>query len=42
MNSPLASKISSFGVSDLRNSTLLRAIRALNPKILNCNLLRPE
>jgi len=38
----LASKISSFCVANLRNSQLLRAIRALNLNILNCNLLRPE
>jgi len=42
MDSHLAPKISSFGVANLRNSALLRAIRALNLKILNHNLLCPE
>ena len=31
-----------FGVANLRNSTRLRAIRALNLKIFDYNLLRPE
>jgi hypothetical protein len=42
MNSYLASKISSFFVAYLRNSSLLRAIFASNLNILDRNLLRPE
>jgi Ca-activated chloride channel family protein len=46
MNSHLASKRSSFGVANLRNSTLLRAIHALNLNSLNRpdigTLLRPD
>jgi len=47
MNSSLAPKISSFCVAlplseKVRNSQLLRAIRALNLNILDHNLLRPE
>ncbi len=42
LNSYLAPKMSSFCVANLRNSQLLRAIRALNPFILDRNLLRPE
>jgi hypothetical protein len=48
MNSYLVSKMSSFRVANLRNSELLRAIRALHPKgitnlnILDHNLLRSE
>ena len=42
MNSYLVSKISSFYVANLRNSQLLRAIRAMNLNILDHNLLRPE
>jgi hypothetical protein len=42
MNSYLAPKMSSFCVANLRNSWLLRAIRALNLNILNHNLLRSE
>jgi hypothetical protein len=42
MNSHLAPRISGFVRADLRNGTLLAAIRALNLKILNRKLLRPE
>lgn len=46
MNSHLAPKMPSFCVANLRNSTLLRAIRALNLNILTRpyfgNLPRPE
>ena len=42
MNSYLVSKTSSFYVANLRNSQLLRAIRALKLDILNHNLLRSE
>jgi len=42
MDSHLALIISSFCVANFRNSRLLRAIRALNLKILDRNLLRPE
>ena len=42
MDSYLVSKMSRFGVANVRNSELLRSIRALNLNILNHNLLRPE
>jgi hypothetical protein len=42
MNSYLAPKISSFCVAHLRNSWLLRAIRALNLNTLEHKLLRSE
>jgi len=42
MDSHLALIISSFCVANLRNSRLLRAICALNLKIFERNLLRPE
>ena len=42
MNLNLVSNISSFGVADLRNSQLLRAIHALILNILNHNLLYRE
>jgi hypothetical protein len=41
MNENIESKISNFFVANLRNSWLLRAIRALNLNILNLNLFRP-
>jgi len=42
MNSYFASIMFSFGVANLRNSQLLRAICALNLNIMNRNLLRSE
>ena len=42
MNSYLVSKMSIFRVANLRNSWLLRAIRALNLNIFDHNLLRSE
>ena len=42
MNENLESKMPSFFVTNLRNSWLLRAIRALNVNRLNRNLLRPD
>ena len=42
MNESLESKMSNFFVANLRNSWLLRAIRALNLNILALNLFRPE
>jgi len=42
MNSYLVPKTSSFCVANLRDSLLLRAIRALKLNILDHNLLRPE
>jgi len=42
VNSHLTPKMSSFYVANLRNSLLLRAIRALNLNILDHNLLRSE
>ena len=42
VNSYLMPKMSSFCVANLRNSLLLRAIRALNLNILAHNLLRSE
>ena len=42
MNSYLASKMSSIGVANLRNSQLSRAIRALYLNILNHKLVRSE
>ena len=40
MNSYLTTKMISFIVAKLRNSSLLRALRALNLKILARHLLR--
>jgi hypothetical protein len=42
MNSYLTAKIFSFFVTKLRNSSLLRALCALNLKILARHLLRPD
>ena len=42
MNAHLALKIPDFYVANLRNSLLLRAIRRLESKYFEYNLLRPE
>ena len=42
MDENLESKTSNFFVPNLRNSRLLRAIRALNLNILNLNLISPR
>ena len=42
MNRHLVAKMHRFGVADLRNSWLLRAIRALNRHILIDNLFGPD
>ncbi len=42
MNLHLAPKMPRYSVANLRNSLLLRAIRALYRNILNRNLLRPD
>jgi hypothetical protein len=42
MDRQLAAKMHRFGVANLRNSGLLRAIRALNRYILINNLFGPD
>ncbi len=42
MDRHLAAKVHRFGVADLRNSLLLRAIYALNRRILIDNLFDPD
>ena len=42
MNEHIAPKISGFGVANLRNSLLLRAIRRLESEYFEHNLLHPK